>query len=352
MFATPLSAEKSFSQAAESFLESRKAPVARGRVQYVNPRTLRDYRYYLKTLNSYFGDMQLGQIGLREIAEYEQKRAAGEGFTRVIGNRKGGERVPSPVGANKIRSEISLLIRILRMANCWPEIMKDVYLPLQQTESEIPKSLSPDEEYRFIAVAGTSKRWEVVWWYSIVALHLTFSSDEMRTIRIGDINLTAGIISVNRRYGKNKFRRRTVAITEGECLWALQCLKDRAIELGGGAFHHFLFPYRAKRGEYDHERPMSETGLRKPFEEIREAAGVPWFCLNGWRHTAISRLAEAGVPIAMIMQRSGHVTAKMSEHYTHISEQAERAKITAGGRSMRRPAMAIDATRLRQRMAG
>jgi integrase len=224
VFAAPLSASMSFSQAAESFLESRKAPVARGRVQYVSPRTLRDYRYYLKTLTVHFGEIPLGQIGLREIAKYEERRAAGEGFTRIIGNRKGGERVSSPAGANKIRSEISLLIRILKRANCWPEVMSDVYLPLQQTDSDVPRALSPDEQDRFLAVAGTAKRWEVVLWYSMVALHLTWSTDEMRTIRIGDINLHSQIISVNRRYGKNKYRRRVTPICDPGCAWALERL--------------------------------------------------------------------------------------------------------------------------------
>jgi integrase len=70
---------------------------------------------------------------------------------------------------------------------------------------------------------------------------------------------------------------------------------------------------------------MSPTGIRKPFEEVRMYADVPWFPLNGWRHTAITRLAEQGRPMAFIKKKSGHVTDQMCEHYTHISEQAELA---------------------------
>ena len=352
LFAAPISASMSFSQAADVFLESRRAPVSRGRVQYISPRTLRDYEYYLKTLNVFFGQLPLNEIHLGHFAEYERRRAAGEGFTRVIGNRKGGERVPSPAGSNKIRSEIALAQRILRRAGLWSEEMKENYLPLQQTDSDVPRALSPDEQDRFLAIAGTSERWEVIWWYSMVALHLTFSSDEMRTIRIGDINLHSQIISVNRRYGKNKYRRRVIPICDAGCSWALERLIERAKNLAGAEPHHFLFPFRVAKGTWDPEKPMGETGLRKAFEEVRAAAHVPWFRLNGWRHTAITRLAEAGVPIAMIMQRSGHVTARMSEHYTHISEQAHRATITAAGANLRRPVMSIDQTRLRQQMVG
>jgi len=352
LFATPLSASMSFSQAADCFLESRKAPVSRGRVQYVSPRTLRDYEYYLKTLNVFFGQLPLNQIHLGHFVEYERRRAVGDGFTRVIGNRKGGERIPSPAGANKIRSEIALAQRILRRAGCWTEDMKENYLPLQQTDSDVPKALSPDEEDRFLAVAGMSPRWEVVCWYSMVALHTTFSSDEMRTIRIGDINLHAQTIKVNSRYGKNKFRRRTVAIEDAGCAMALGRLIERSTDLGGGKFEHFLFPFRVKRGEWDHERPMGETGLRKPFQEVRDAAGVPWFRLNGWRHTAITRLAEIGTPIAVIMDRSGHLTWKMSQHYTHISEQVQRSYAKASSRDMRRPVVPIARPQLRHQMVG
>lgn len=88
----------------------------------------------------------------------------------------------------------------------------------------------------------------------------------------------------------------------------------------------FLFPARVTRDggwAWDGNKPMGETGLRKPFEEVCKAAGLEWFCWNGFRHTAITRLAERGVPIAVIKRRAGHVTNRMSEHYTHISEQAE-----------------------------
>jgi len=72
--------------------------------------------------------------------------------------------------------------------------------------------------------------------------------------------------------------------------------------------------------------------MRKPFEYVRELAGVPHFNLNGWRHTAITRMAEAGVPIAVIQRRAGHVSPKMTDYYTHISEQVERQEMMRMGR--------------------
>jgi len=340
----------SFSEASDSFLESRQAPTTSyGRIQYISRRTYADYVTYLRPLRIFFGKMRLEEITLAHFGDYERKRAAGDGFTRIVGNKKGGVPVPSPAGANKIRAELQVLTRIMRKAGCWPDVMRENYEPLQAVDSDIPRALSPDEQEHFLAVAGSNPEWHPLWWYPMVAVHLTFSSDEMRTIRIGDVNLQHKLISVNRRYGKNKYRRRTVDIYDAGCEWALDRLLDRARELGATGPHHFLFPFREAIGRYDPERPMGETGLRKQFDAVRKAARLDWFKLNGWRHTAITRLAERGVSVPIIMKRSGHMTLKMNEHYTHISDQVEREVMMRAYATMRKPVVSIDAPEAWQR---
>jgi integrase len=113
---------------------------------------------------------------------------------------------------------------------------------------------------------------------------------------------------------------------------------------------HYLFPGRLVRNVFDPSTHMSSTGLRKPFDAVRALAGVPWFQLNGWRHTAITRMAEAAVPIAIIMERAGHVTLRMSKHYTHISQQSHRFAIRRAAEN--RPAMSAQAAQLRRQLTG
>ena len=91
------------------------------------------------------------------------------------------------------------------------------------------------------------------------------------------------------------------------------------------------------RTHYDGERPVTRWGLLKPFEDVRARAGLDWFCLNGLRHTAITRMAEAGISIGIIMSRAGHMTAKMTAHYTHVSEQAERKAMGRIGQTFAPP---------------
>lgn len=309
----------SFSEAADLFLGSTATLNAKGRIQYVAPRTHKDQAFFLKTLEKFFGQIKLRDIHAGHLKVYQEARATGDGFTRQ--RKKNGPVVPSIANAAKINDELGVLRRLMVAAGCWTPTLQALYMPLQELERDIPKALSEAEEQRFLDCAAAMPECRVVWWYSLVARHTIFSSDEMRTIRQGDINLSQGILGVNRRYGKNNYRRRDVPLYDGECIWALEQLLARSQDLVGSGPHLFLFPKRVVKDHYDGERPMGDTGLRRAFHMARAAAGVEWFCINGWRHTAITRRAEAGVPIALIMKRAGHSSPKMTEHYTHICEQ-------------------------------
>lgn len=350
---SPLSKDMDFSSAAEAFLQARNAPTSPlipgipDRIRYIAPRTLRDYQKKAKTLNVFFGGMKLSDVKSENLYAYQDARATGNGFTRSYGARV----VQSTAGAIKINAELGFLKKMMIEAGAWtPELNKD-YKPFQVPDSDIPKALSHAEQERFMAVASSRPRWHLIWWYSLVALDLTFSSDEMRTIRQGDINLQYRIVGVNRRHGKNNYRRREIPVADGACVWALERLLERAQELVGVAGPHlYLFPRRIVRNCYTGEQPTSETGFRKAFEEVREEAELPWFCLNGWRHTAITNLAGAGVPMAIIQRRAGHSSPKMTEHYTHISEQSERMEMEKAW--AKKPPMSVGGNEVRRRFVG
>jgi integrase len=74
---------------------------------------------------------------------------------------------------------------------------------------------------------------------------------------------------------------------------------------------------------------MSESGIKRSFCAIRKEANVPWLRIHDLRHCAITRMAEAGTPMATIMEVAGHVSKTMTQHYTQISMQAKRKAMTA-----------------------
>lgn len=327
MFVGSISASMSFSEAVTFYLDWRTAPVAPGRIQFVGKRTLKDYKQKAKALDKFFGTMKLDSIHVGNLKEYQAARLSADGYTRFYGKRE----VASPAGAIKINSEIALLKRLMTMARCWTPELEMYYLPFQQMDPDVQKALNPEEQETFLKTAASLPRWQPIWHYALVALHLTFSSDEMRTIRLGDINLHHQLVGVNNNFGKNYARRRSVTVEDGACLWALQRLMERAAELGatsqnykGPQPQYFLFPRRVVKNLYDPELPMCETGLRKCFEEVREKAGLPWFQFNAFRHTGLTRLAEGGVPPFVMEKRAGHIGAKMMRRYVQIGEQVER----------------------------
>ena len=104
----------------------------------------------------------------------------------------------------------------------------------------------------------------------------------------------------------------------------------RAMNLAGGMPHHYLFPYGRNGGHsYDPSRPMSDSGLKKLWHEVRTEAGMPWLRPYDLRHTAITRLAEDGTSISTIMSLAGHISRKMQQHYTTISMSAKRKSVAS-----------------------
>jgi integrase len=373
LFTRTLSPSMSFTEAADSFLDARTAPALPGKqVRFVPKHTHTDYLKKLKRLKIFFGDMPLSSIRLENFCSYQQDRIEGNGFTRKLGKVI----VQSPAGPAKTNSELRLLLRVMKQSfagipkrTAWEEAnnppdlattafaqnlaeIEMYYLPYDVIESDIQRALTQDQQDHFLEVLASNPEWHAVWHYSLAVKHLIFDAGEMRTIRVGDINLSYGIIGVNRRYGKNDYRRREIPITDGACMWALERLLERGQQLTGRRLepHHHLFPGRLVRNVFDPETHMSETGLRKPFEAARKKADLVWFQLNGWRHTAATRFAEAGVPIATLMARMGHTSPKMTAHYTHISEQAQRMAIE--GAMRRKPVISIEAARLRKQVSG
>jgi integrase len=302
-----------FAEAGAAFDEWLSNPMSSDQARYRAKGTMRDNRTKIRALNKFFGQLKLQDIHIGQLREYQRMRFSNDGNLWA-----------KPAGADKINQELGLALRIMRLGNAYSADIEKYYVTLQVDEAEIPKALSQDEQDRFLEIAASQLEWDVVYWYGLLAVHIAFSSDELRTLQQGDINMQHQIIGVNRRAGKNKYRRREVPLTDARALWALNQLMERSYRLAGKSPELYLFPARVSRGKFDGNHHMGETGIRKQFEAVRDAAGVPWFNLNGWRHTAITRMAEAGIAIATIMARAGHCSPKMTAHYTHISSQAER----------------------------
>jgi Phage integrase family len=104
------------------------------------------------------------------------------------------------------------------------------------------------------------------------------------------------------------------------CLAALKTLYEHASKLGFSAPDHFLFPWHGAKKEIDPSRPM--TSWRSAWRSLRKAAGLSHVRFHDGRHTALTRLAEKGVPDWVIRAQFGHVSPSMMATYSHVRRKA------------------------------
>jgi integrase len=334
-----ITAEHEFSDAARRWMDSRSVNVMPGArsARYIRKNTAESYSQYIRSLELFFAGHKLGDIRAGNLTAYQEARICGsDPFIRyrrpqdAKDKMQGGVLIPAkgktpcPVKPKKVNQELGLLQHIMKRANCWSGEMEELYQPLLDDEDEVPRALSLEEERRWLEVARSQTRWDVIYWYSILAFDTCMSTDEIRGLRLGDINTIQRVVTVARKTAKNGHRARTIELVGGDVLWAVERLLSVASHHGAIDPQHYLFPWRVKINLFDPTRPMSESGIKVAWNEVRQHSGLKWFRQYDCRHTAITRLAEAGVPTDVIMSRAGHVSEKMRRHYTHISQASQR----------------------------
>lgn len=292
--------------------------------RYISERTEWDYRQYARALGKFFGAIPLREIHVGHLREYHRGRAFCD---RQVAHWD------KPAGANRIRKEVGLLVRVMKAAGAWSEDLERNFEPLAAVHSDVPRAMSPSEQEGFLRTAGSRQRWALIYCYAVVALQTTASTNELRALRLADIDLFQGIVQVRSASAKNKYRIRTIPIATPEARRSLERLVSRAAQLGAKRPEHYLFPLRLTRAEYDPCSPMSDSGLKKLWGEVRDAAGVSWVRPYDLRHSGLTRMAERGVPIHVMMAYAGHMSMRMQEHYVSVSSTSMRewAQLTWSG---------------------
>jgi integrase len=310
-------AELSFAEAFDQFARLKEIDLGgvASNARYLAPRSIRDLRQYGESAKKFFGRIPMDKIHAGHFREYQRARA--------VCDKTCGDWV-QPAGANLIIKEVNTVIRVMKAAGVWNETIKAKRDPLQLVESDVQRAMTPNEMQAWLRAAASRPEWQIIYWYSILALRTTASTNELRALRLGDIFLDQGYLNIRNEGAKGKQRIRTIPINSPELSWSLSMLIERAARLGSGAPHHYLFPLRIGGPKFDPAQPMTVWGLRKPWDAVKAAAGIDWVRLYDLRHTAITRLAENGTPIHVILSLAGHVSMRMQQHYTTISMQAKR----------------------------
>jgi integrase len=220
-----------------------------------------------------------------------------------------------------INMEIGILSRALGYTwrALWPRLKK------MEERKDVGRALSPDEERAILAAAARNRSPMVLAFIRVALLTgMRFGEIqtlkweqidfEKRTLRVGMAKTAAG---TGRVIAMNRTLQETLSAHAG---W-LAVKLGRTLQSGW-----YVFPFCNTVKPVDPERPA--TAIKTAWDSIREAAGVQ--CrFHDLRHTACTKMAEAGVPEGTMKALMGHMSVAMVERYSHVREEAKRAAVEA-----------------------
>jgi integrase len=298
-------------------------------VQYITESSEETYREYAWALDKFFHDYDLKDIHDGHLRTYQDLRA------RCEGNWK------KPCGQNRIHKEVGMLLRMLRTAHLWDDDLEDAFKQLPMQESELQRALSPSEQAYWLTTCLKEPDWSWIHDWSVLSLGTCASTFEVRMARLKDVNTRLWTFRVGPEASKNKFRNRTIPLESDEIRQAADNLMRRAFAFGAKRPEDYWLPFGggSRRGDLDVTQPMTKHGIKHTWNEVRERSGFTWLRPYDMRHTAITRMAERGVPMAIIMAFAGQVSPRMQQHYTTISMQVKRE--TALEMSLKKPPMPV-----------
>lgn len=305
---TPVLAQATFPDAARVWLESRRP--------YLSPRTFHDYQDQIRILASYFGKMTLTEIGPDDIRAYQRMRMA-------------------RAGASCINKECSMLQQMLKRIGRWAEIKLQCQ-PMPMPKESPHRALSSQEEERLYRVGATNPAWEVAYCAYVLSINTTCGPGEIRHLRLMDVDFAEQTIYIQPKGAKNRGRIRRIALN-ATALRALEYLWERAKKLKCPEPHHYLIPFRVKRGTYDPDSPAKSW--RYALNEMFVAAGINDISAYSFRHHALTKLVEnPKVSLETARSIAGHITPDIIKRYSHVRLDAQRAAVEALERIAPKPA--------------
>ena len=233
-------------------------------------------------------------------------------------------RLGEDVGGRTINMELGELSRALghKQSALWPKVRK------LEENHDVGRALSPEEETRMLtAAAESSKRNPAMYPFLCIELSTGMRSGEAKTLRWLNLDLDSSVLVVGRsktNAGKGRqipFNSDLRSVLEDYRQWYVR-------KLGEPKPEWYVFPGRqGKKAGKGQDRPLDPTrpvgDITSAWDLLRERCGVR--CrLHDLRHTAATKMAEAGVPESTMLALMGHMSRAMLERYSHIRMAAKR----------------------------
>ena len=167
--------------------------------------------------------MTLGEIHWYHMKSYKAARVAGD--PPFIRKRRPQEPPPPcPPKPKQVNQELRLVKKLKRMAGCWTTQDQEYFEYLQEEESDAERVLAPVQQQRWLDVCRSNQRFDLILWWSIASFDMLTSTNELRGLQLGNVNLQQRLATVNNAI-QDPF------IT---ALYARQFARDRIQQIGKG----------------------------------------------------------------------------------------------------------------------
>jgi integrase len=234
--------------------------------------------------------------------------------------------------AKTVNGELSTLRQLLKYAKLWYRF--EDYKTIRNHKPPVGRALTADEQARLFDVAQSREEWLYAYTAGILGAFCGMRSVEIRHLQWKHVDLDACVLDIRHSKTPAGWRSPTLNSVCREALLALRA-KARIIDIAQP--DHFLFPSQAK-GKIDATRPAK--GWRSAWRTIRRKAArneqgeiiypnLETVRFHDLRHTAVTVMAEKGLPDQTIMAQVGHISPDMMRTYSHIRRQALNAAAAA-----------------------
>jgi integrase len=187
---------------------------------------------------------------------------------------------------------------------------------------DIGRALSHEEEQRLLECAAKNKS-PLVLPFVRIALLTGMRFGEIRNLQWSQIDLDKRTLTVGRAKTAAGSGR---AIPMSVDLYSTFATHAGWLsqKLGPLQQDWFVFPFCNRVRPVDPMRPI--TSIKSSWESVRDAADVKGR-FHDLRHSAYTKMVEAGVPEGVIMALMGHVSRAMAERYSHVRMDAMRQAV-------------------------
>lgn len=226
-------------------------------------------------------------------------------------------RLKEGASGRTINMELGELSRAMggKWSLLWPNVRK------LEERRDVGRALSPEEEKKLLQAVATMRS-PLVGAFVRIALLTGMRAGEITSLIWERVDLANRVVTVGRAKTSSGTGRQIPMNPELFKVLSAHA-KWFTARFGIAGPEQYLFPF-GKPMPRDPTKPI--TDISSAWDALRDASGVR--CrLHDLRHTAATKMAEAGVPESTMLALMGHMSRAMLERYSHVRMAAKRTAV-------------------------